>query len=81
MSNEEILKQLSTLYERIMDQPIQSDKLSPDLLLKEDLGLTSVGVIYLVVAMEDHFNIVMDDVSLGDFNTLGDVVNYLKGKI
>ena len=49
--------------------------------LTTDLGLTSVGMLYLVIAIEESFGIRFDNVGMGDFTTLGDVVDYIEGKL
>jgi acyl carrier protein len=49
--------------------------------LVNDLGLNSVGVLYLVIAIEEYFNIRFDDVGFGDFSTVGDVVDYVESKL
>ena len=49
--------------------------------LNTDLGLSSVGILYIVIAIEEMFNIRMDDVSFGDFKTVGDVVDYIDRKL
>ena len=46
-----------------------------------DVGLSSVGVLYIVIAIEEFFNIRFDDVGFGDFKTVGDVVDYIEKKI
>lgn len=45
-----------------------------------DLGLTSIGMLYLVIAIEETFGIQFDNVGIADFNTLGDVIDYIEGK-
>ena len=45
-----------------------------------DLGVSSVGMIYLMVAIEEQFGIDMSDVTFNTFETVGDVVNYIKNK-
>ncbi|MBR0436451.1 MAG: acyl carrier protein, partial [Clostridia bacterium] len=49
--------------------------------LSTDLGLSSVGMLYIVIAIEEMFYIRMDDVSFGDFRTVRDVVDYIEKKI
>ncbi|MBQ1210811.1 MAG: hypothetical protein IIX68_03305 [Clostridia bacterium] len=46
-----------------------------------DLGLTSVGVLYNVIAIEEFFNIRFDDVGFADLKTVGEVVDYIDQKI
>ena len=45
------------------------------------LGLSSVGVLYIVIAIEEFFNIRFDDVGFGDFKTVGDVISYIEEKV
>lgn len=49
--------------------------------LATDLGLNSVGVLYVVIGIEEMFSISFGDVSFGDFKTVGDVINYIETKV
>ena len=46
-----------------------------------DVGLSSVGVLYIVIAIEEFFAIRFDDVGFGDFKTVGDVIDYIEKKM
>lgn len=48
--------------------------------LNTDLGLNSVGLLYIVIAIEEFFSIVFENVNFGDFKTVGDVVDYIEQK-
>lgn len=50
--------------------------------LAEDLGLNSVNVLYLVIAIEEVFNIRFDDdTGVDSFKTVGDAADYIGGKL
>ena len=49
--------------------------------LVSDIGLSSVGVLYIVIAIEEFFAIRFDDVGFADFNTIGDVIDYIERKL
>lgn len=49
--------------------------------LTTDLGLNSVGVLYVVIAIEEFFSIQFDDVGFGDFSTVGSVIDYIEKKV
>lgn len=49
--------------------------------LTTDMGLSSVGVLYIVIAIEEFFSIRFDDVGFGDFKTVRDVVDYIEKKV
>ena len=48
--------------------------------LYTDLGLSSVGMLYSVIAIEEVFQISFDNVNFGDFHTVKDVVDYILQK-
>ncbi|MBI4288936.1 MAG: hypothetical protein HY671_10960 [Chloroflexi bacterium] len=45
--------------------------------LKEDLDMDSLDVVDLLVALEDSLHISMDDKSVEDIKTVGQLVEYL----
>ena len=49
--------------------------------LVTDLGLNSVGILYVVIAIEEFFGIRFDDVGTSDFKTVGDVIDYIEKKV
>ena len=46
-----------------------------------DLGLNSVGILYVVIAIEEFFSIQFDDVGFNDFQTVGQVLDYIEKKL
>ena len=57
------------------------DSISEDTKLVTDLGFSSVSVLYMVIAIEESFGIVFGDVSMNDFETIGDVISYIEGML
>ncbi|MBQ2717176.1 MAG: acyl carrier protein [Clostridia bacterium] len=49
--------------------------------LTTDLGLNSVGILYVVIAIEEFFNIRFDDVGFNDFSTVKSVIDYIEKKV
>ena len=60
---------------------VTDDDFSESLTLTTDIGLSSVGVLYVVIAIEEFFSIRFDNVGFADFKTVGDVINYIEAKI
>ncbi len=65
----------------IPSSEIDLDNITEDSDLVTDLGLSSVGVLYVVIAIEEFFNIRFDNIGFADFKTVGDVINYIEKKI
>ena len=76
---------IDRLKEILLDTDARSAPLiencTEDSKLVTDLGFSSVGMLYMVIAVEESFGIVFENVSVGDFETLGDVVDYLEKKL
>lgn len=82
MNRAEILEQLKGILlsaDQLGSERIQSCDESSNLMT--DFGLNSVSMLYMVIAIEETFNIRFDNVGVTDFVTLGDVVNYIEGKL
>lgn len=48
--------------------------------LADDLGLNSVGILYVVIGIEEAFNISFDNACFSDFKTVGDVIDFIAKK-
>ena len=81
MSREEIIEKLKEIAELTVQDPAILAKMDEDADLNTDLGLSSVGILYIAIAIEEMFNIRMDDVSFGDFKTVRDVADYIEKKL
>ena len=46
-----------------------------------DMGLTSVSMLYMVIAIEETFDIRFDNIGMTDLVTLGDVIDYIEEKL
>lgn len=81
MSRNDIIEKLTDVMKLAMPSGIDEASLNENASLVNDLGLSSVGVLYVVIAIEEFFNIRFDDVGFADFKTVGDVVDYIEKKI
>lgn len=74
-------KLMGVMKMAIPSSEIDLDNITEDSDLVTDLGLSSVGVLYVVIAIEEFFNIRFDNIGFADFKTVGDVINYIEKKI
>ncbi|KXT77622.1 acyl carrier protein [Streptococcus panodentis] len=72
------------IYAKIVDiiQEHDSSKLdiTPELKLKEELGVDSVDLMEFIIHLEDAFEIEIPDDDMDDFTTISDVVAYIHSK-
>lgn len=79
MTREEIKEKLKEVLKMAMGETADTlIKCSEEDRLNEDLGLNSVGILYVVVAIEEFFDIQFQGVGFGDFKTVKDVVDYIE---
>lgn len=82
MTRDEIIEKFKDLYEMVLKTDDSAEiELTEDTKLVTDMGLSSVGVLYAVVAVEEFFNIRFDDVGFSDFVTIKDVIDYIEKKV
>ena len=81
MLRSEIKTKLAEVIQMAMPSlEIDVDNIREDTDLVTDIGLSSVGILYVVIAIEEFFDIRFDDVGFGDFKTLGNVIDYIESK-
>ena len=75
-----ILEKLQTL---IADQlGVDGNSITMDTTFEEDLGVDSLDIVELAMALEEEFDIgEMSEEDLATIKTVGDLVNYLQGKL
>ena len=71
-----MLERVVSVLEEFVDIP--GDEITEEAALVEDLGLSSLGVINIVSAFEDEFDIEIPDRVIPTLRTVGDIVDYLE---
>ena len=80
MEKIEIIDKLKEIFQMALGANAQEilEKCDENSNLVTDLGLNSVGILYVVIGIEEIFSISFENVSFGDFQTVGDVLNYIE---
>ena len=81
MSQEKIIQELKNIFKLVVNPNADVDNVSLDADIVKDLGVGSVGLIYLVVGIEETFKIDMSDVTFNTFKTIKEVVEYIEKKV
>ena len=81
LSRDEIKEKLTDILLSASDDPDVLSKCTEEAKLQTDLGLSSVNMLYTVIAIEETFDIRFDDVTVTSFDTFGDVVSYVERKL
>lgn len=78
MNKEGIIVKLKEIFHLVVNSKVNVDELDENGIITRDLGVNSIGLIYLAVAIEKTFNIDMSNVTINTFNTIGDVVEFIE---
>jgi|TARA_Y100000590_G_scaffold78175_1_gene86834 acyl carrier protein len=79
METNEVFEKVKNLF--VEELGIDADKVTMEAKLEEDLEIDSLGIVEVVMAFEDEFNIEIDDEELTDVGTVGQAVNLLHSKL
>ena len=77
MTREEIKNKLKEVFQMVVYNGVNVDLIDESSNIKLDLGVNSIGLIYLAVAIEKVFNIDMSNITVDTFKTVSDVVDYI----
>lgn len=76
MRREEITEKLKEAYKTVVGDDYKGE-MTENTILREEMGLSSVGMLYFVIVLENLFDVRFEGVGMEDFSTVGDVVNYI----
>lgn len=80
MTRQEILEKLSEILEETMGEGSASG-ITEDTVLMDGLGLSSVDMLYLIIATEESFGIRFSNIGIMDLRTVGEVADYIEAKL
>ncbi|QQK07543.1 acyl carrier protein [Miniphocaeibacter halophilus] len=69
------------IYDKVVDiikEEFKVDNISENTVIREDLGTDSIGLLELVMAIEDEFDIEISDENLDNIVTVKDIVDNIE---
>ena len=79
MERAEIESKLTNLL--VEDLGIERDKINPEATFEEDLDVDSLGVVELLMALEDNFDVRIPDEEAETITTVGEAINVIETKL
>ena len=74
-----ILEKIKDIMEEELGKDRNEVTLESDII--KDLGLDSLDIVTLIMAVEDEYGFTADDDEIAALKTVGDVVNYIEKRI
>ena len=75
------LQRLIAVFNAVFETDLNSDSVSNDTTLREDLSINSIGMLYVAMALEEEFGIKFKNEDLKDIKTVGDVIAVVESKV
>lgn len=72
-----LIKVCSAVFEGSVDM----DNIKPEATLREDIGINSIGMLYMAMAVEEEFGIKFKNEDFAAIQTVGDVITCIEGKL
>jgi len=73
-----IFDRLLKLIDNVFEGDIETEGIDGDTLLA-DMGMNSIGYIYMAVAIEEEFGVKLTNENFANLKTVGDVVDLIEG--
>ncbi len=77
----DIFERLVEVCTAVFDGDINVDGITPESSLREDIGINSVGLLYMAMALEDEFDIKFCNDDFLEIRTVGDVIRTIEKKV
>ncbi len=80
MSNvNNVVERLEALFNQVFEGALSLEGLSVDSRLVEDLGMNSIGLLYMAMAVEEEFGVKFTNEDFTKMRTVADVVAKIEG--
>ena len=79
MKKEEVLARLKEIITDRLD--VEEDQIVPEATFVEDLGADSLDIVELIMGIEEEFDIEIPDEDAEKLTSVGEAMNYTRGKI
>lgn len=76
----DIFQRLIKVFQVTFDDTVDVSGVSPELSLREDLGINSIGLLYMAMAVEEEFEIKFKNEDFAAIRTVADVIACIESK-
>lgn len=78
--NNKTLEKLIELFNEVFEGEVDLSGLSTESNLIDDLGMNSIGLLYMAMAVEEEFGLRFNNDDFKTLRTVGDVIAKIEGK-
>lgn len=71
---------LIKVFQVVFEETVDTSAVTPEANLREDIGINSIGLLYMAMAVEEEFGIKFTNDDFADMTTVADVIACIEGK-
>ena len=75
------LERLLKVCTSVFEGEINVEGITPESTLREDIGINSIGLLYMAMALEEEFEIKFTNDDFADITTVNDVIKIIEKKV
>ena len=77
----QIFERLIKVFQVVFEESVDPAVVTPEALLREDIGINSIGLLYMAMAVEEEFGIKFTNDDFASIQTVADVIACIEGKL
>ena len=81
LTNEQIVEKLIELFNNVFEGDVDVSHITEDANLIEDLGMNSIALLYMAMAVEEEFGVRFTNEDFGELRTVGNVVTKISDNL
>ena len=74
------LARLIKVFNAVFEDTVEADSITPEASLREDIGINSIGLLYMALALEEEFGIKFKNEDFAGIQTVADVITIVESK-
>ena len=74
------LTRLIKVFNAVFEDTVEADSITPEASLREDIGINSIGLLYMALALEEEFGIKFKNEDFAGIQTVADVITIVESK-
>ena len=72
---------LIKIFNDVFEDDIDVDSVTPESSLRDDVGINSIGMLYMAMAIEEEFGVKFNNDDFIGINTVSDVISCIEKKV
>ena len=76
----ETLERLVKVFRVVFEEDVDIAAITPEASLREDIGINSIGLLYMAMAIEEEFGIKFKNEDFVNIQTVADVIAFIENQ-